>query len=116
MKRKGPAPVVAADLPPELVEFRWTDWTSEHDPPPWDPAKQVTCTEHKRLGCAPCGVNPLMWSIDQRYSEMAARYHRAVVAWSFKHNMTSDEFYYVLQGGAAGAAEMWGDVEELITG
>jgi thymidylate synthase len=101
MKRKGTEPVSTTDLPAELATFRWEDWTREDDPPPWDESKFETCTEHHRRGCAPCGTGPLMWTSDKRYSEMRGRYHLAVEAWAFKHGMTADEIYTVINGDGA---------------
>jgi hypothetical protein len=101
VKRKGSEPVSPTDLPPELASFRWEDWTSESDPPPFDPGKFETCAEHHRKGCAPCGTGPLMWTPDVRYSEMHGRYWRALEGWAFKHGMSADEVSTVINGGGA---------------
>jgi hypothetical protein len=107
MKRKGPAPVPTTDLPPELAEFNWQDWTRDDDPPEWDPERFEVCAEHGRKGCAPCRTGPLMWTSDQRYSEMHRRYWLALEAWAFKHGMTVDEVHYVICGGDEASEALW---------
>jgi hypothetical protein len=87
------------ELPPELRRFDPADWWRASDPPPWDPAKLVTCQEHGRHGCITHSpeIQPVMWTADKRDSEYHGRWWHALEAWAWKHGLTVDDVLEVLQ-------------------
>lgn len=113
-------------LPPELQRFRPDDWASEHDPPPWDESKLKDCPGYegpngerlyhtwngeRRRGCVCPGSSPLMWSSTERYSELYARYWRALEGWGLRHGLDDWEAFE-LTDDAIAAAELWDNARE----